>query len=88
MDLVVGHPVRAHREGVKVSKEIYAVQVGSPADIVIVDSYPADIDLWQAGKAIEAASFVVKKGGVIILVTTCPDGVAPASHLARARRAS
>ena len=78
VDLVVGHPVRAHREGVKVSKEIYAVQVGSPADIVIVDSYPADIDLWQAGKAIEAASFVVKKGGVIILVTPCPDGVAPA----------
>jgi nickel-dependent lactate racemase len=78
VDLVVGHPVRAHREGVKVSKEIYTVQVGSPADIVIVDSYPADIDFWQAGKAVEAASLVVKKGGVVILVTPCPDGVAPA----------
>ncbi len=76
--LVVGHPIRAHREGVKAAKEIYTVQVASPADIVITDSYPADIDLWQAGKALEAASLVVKKGGVIILVTPCPDGVAPA----------
>jgi len=76
IDLVVGDPVKAHRKGVEVSKGIYSVEIPSTADIVVVDSYPADLEFWQACKGVYAADFVVKKGGVIILVTPCPEGIA------------
>ena len=46
-----------------------------PADIVVADSHPFDIDLWQACKGISVAELVVKPGGTIILVTPCPEGL-------------
>ena len=46
------------------------------ADIVIVSSYPADIDWWQGEKGLIAAYFAVKEGGVIVFCTPCPEGVA------------
>ena len=46
------------------------------ADIVLVSSHPADIDFWQANKALYAAERIVKRGGDIILVTPCPEGLA------------
>jgi len=47
-----------------------------PADIVIVSSSPADLDYWQASKAISCAYFAVKKGGIIIFVAPCTEGLA------------
>lgn len=74
--LVCGDPVRAHREGCRIARQVYGVPVPRAADIVIADSYPADVDLWQGAKAIFAAEMAVKDGGVIILVSPCPEGVA------------
>jgi nickel-dependent lactate racemase len=76
-DLVAGDVDVAHREGMKRSKEIYGVTVTGKADIVIAEAYPTDIDLRQAIKAICSADLVCKDGGVIILPSECPDGVAP-----------
>lgn len=75
VELVVGSMIKAHRKGAAVSKEVYGVRIPAKADIVIVESYPADIEFWQACKAVDAASLVVKKGGVIIVVTPCPEGI-------------
>jgi nickel-dependent lactate racemase len=46
------------------------------ADIVVVSpgGYPADIDLYQAYKALDNALEVVKRSGVIILVAECAEG--------------
>lgn len=72
-----GDLVDAHRAGCRMAKEIYGVKIPQ-ADIVITDSYPADLELWQAAKGIYSSDLVVKDGGYIILVTPCPDGVAKA----------
>ena len=74
---VAGDPVAAHREGVYQSLRIYGAAMPDLADIVLADSYPSDIDMWQAAKAIFACGLAVKKGGTIVLVTPCPEGVAP-----------
>ena len=73
-----GDPVEAHREAAVLSLEVHGTPVPGPFDIVIIDSHPADLDLWQAGKAWPAARAVVRPGGVVVLVSPCPEGVSPA----------
>ena len=73
--VVSGDPVKAHREGVKVAEGVYGVRVPAKTEIVICDSYPCDVDLWQAIKAIYAAELIVESGGTIVLITPCWEGV-------------
>ncbi|WP_408955400.1 nickel-dependent lactate racemase [Natroniella sp. ANB-PHB2] len=70
-----GDLVEAHRAGCELAKDVYGVEIPK-ADIVITDSYPADIELWQAAKGVYSSDLVVKEDGYIILVTPCPEGVA------------
>lgn len=69
-----GDPVQAFRAGCRESLRISSIEV-QPADIVVADSWPFDIDLWQACKAVSVAELVVRPGGTIILVTPCPEGL-------------
>jgi lactate racemase len=75
--VVAGDPVAAHRAGAALSRPIYGVSQPELADIVVVESYPTDIDLWVAAKGIYAAELAVREGGVVILVSPCTHGVAP-----------
>lgn len=77
VDIVAGDPVKAHREGVEISKRIFGLRISRVADIVVADAKPMDIDLRQAIKAVCASDLVVKKGGVIVLKARCPEGVSP-----------
>jgi len=81
IDAVAGHMIEAYLAGCKISREVFGVRVPRQADIVIVDSYPKDIELWQAAKALYAADLMVKKGGVLILVSPCVEGVSRAHPL-------
>jgi len=67
---------QAFNEAVKLVDEMYRVLVDQRADIVVVSAggYPADIDLFQAYKAVDNALDVVKRNGVIILVAECAEG--------------
>ncbi len=67
---------QAFLEAVKLVDEMYRVTVDRRADIVVVSpgGNPADINLFQAYKALDNALEVVKRGGVIILVAECPEG--------------
>jgi nickel-dependent lactate racemase len=71
-----GDFIAAHREGVKVVDAMYKVSVES-TDAVIVScgGYPKDINLYQAGKALDNAAGAAKEGGAIILVSECRDGI-------------
>jgi nickel-dependent lactate racemase len=75
VEIVAGDCVEAHRAGVEVSRRAWGVPVPEPADIVIVSSYPADIDWWQGEKGVIAGYFAVKEGGVIVFATPCPEGL-------------
>jgi nickel-dependent lactate racemase len=73
--IVAGASQPAHRRGVELARAIWEVPVPHLADIVLVSSHPADIDFWQANKGLYAAERIVKRGGDIILVTPCPEGL-------------
>jgi nickel-dependent lactate racemase len=79
IEVVAGDPIQAYRTGAKRSFEIYRSKLPQEADIVIADSYPYDSDLWLAAKGIYASELAVKQGGIVILVSPCPEGVSP-SH--------
>jgi nickel-dependent lactate racemase len=70
-----GDPIKAFKEGCKKSLDIFGAELKEPVDIVIVDSYPADMELWQASKGIYSADLALKQGGVIIIITPCPEGI-------------
>jgi nickel-dependent lactate racemase len=71
-----GDPVSAHREGCKLSRELNSVRLPRRADIVLVDSHPADRDFWQSAKGVYAGTMAVRDGGTLILVAPNPEGVA------------
>jgi nickel-dependent lactate racemase len=75
LEIVSGDFVAAHRRGTEVSRRAHGVAIPAPADIVIVGSYPGDIDWWQAEKCLVAAYFAVKQGGVVVFVGPCYEGL-------------
>lgn len=75
--VVTGNPIDAHRRGCEVSASVYGVSTPGEVDIVMVDSYPNDLVQWQAINGIFPAGLVVRRGGHIILVSPCPEGVDP-----------
>jgi nickel-dependent lactate racemase len=74
-----GHFVEAHRKGIEFAKEIYSVEIPFRSDITIVSSYPADIEFWQAEKGLYSADLSTRRGGGILLLTPCPEGIS-ATH--------
>lgn len=77
VDIVCGDPVEAHRKGAQIARRVFGQRLRSPADIVVADAASMDMDLRQAIKAVAAADIAVRKGGVIILLARCPEGIAP-----------
>jgi nickel-dependent lactate racemase len=67
---------QAFIEAVKLVDELYRVTVDRRADILVVSAggTPADLNLYQAYKALDNVLDAVKRGGVIILVAECPEG--------------
>jgi nickel-dependent lactate racemase len=52
------------------------INVGRPADLVIISPGEIGINLYQSGKAIQAAWNAAKQpGGTILLISPCQDGV-------------
>lgn len=75
--VVAGDVTKAHRVGTKFIEDMFSVCINELADIVITSAggYPKDIDLYQTHKAMENASLAVKKGGIMIVVGECRDGL-------------
>lgn len=67
---------QAFLEATKLVDEMYRITVDRRADIVVVSpgGYPADINLFQAYKALDNALEVTKRGGTVIIVAECPEG--------------
>jgi len=77
LKIVAGDHKNAFFEGVKFAEKIYKIPVKKESDVVIVSSggYPKDLNLYQAQKSISATHSIVKKGGTIILIAECSDGI-------------
>jgi nickel-dependent lactate racemase len=72
-----GDVVKAHRAGCELSGRVFAAHMPRRADIVLIDSHPADRDFWQSAKGPYAGTMAVKDGGSMIVVAPNPEGVAP-----------
>ena len=74
---VAGDVKKAHREGCRYLDLLYAKPIHNLAEIVVVcqGGAPKDLNLYQTQKALDNAKHAVKKGGVIILVGSCKEGL-------------
>lgn len=75
--VAAGAPKAAHEAAVALAEPVWVVPIPALADIVVVSSSPADIDYWQAIKGLFCAEMAVRRGGDIILVSPCPEGISP-----------
>lgn len=58
------------------ANEVFCTPCHKKGNIVLtVAPYPMDIDLYQSQKALENGKLALEKGGIIILVSKCRDGV-------------
>ena len=74
---VAGDVTEAHRVGCAYLDKMYRCLIPERADIVIVSQggAPKDANLYQTQKALDNAKHAVKKGGTIILIGACPEGL-------------
>lgn len=72
-----GDAVKAHREACRFLDGIYRKEIPHKADIVLVSQggAPKDLNLYQTQKALDNAKHAVRKGGIIILIGSCREGL-------------
>ena len=72
-----GDSVQAHRSGCRFLDGIYVKEISNRADIVVVSQggAPKDLNLYQTQKALDNAKHAVKKGGIVILIGSCLEGL-------------
>lgn len=77
---VAGDVTKAHRVGCAYLDEMYRKPIPERADIVLVSQggAPKDANLYQTQKALDNAKHAVKKGGTIILIGACNEGLGSA----------
>jgi len=69
-----GEILDIHKKGESVLGSVNAAKVSKAADVVIIAARHEGIDLYQAGKAHNAARKAVKTGGRIVVLAPCTDG--------------
>ena len=78
---VAGDVTKAHREGCRYLDKMYRKKIPHRADIVIVSQggAPKDANLYQTQKALDNAKHAVRKGGTIIVIGACNEGLGSAA---------
>ena len=75
VDVVAGHLREAHLAGIERSKENYAFRLDEPADVTITSAYPYVEGPQTIKPIIPASLLATKRGGSVIIVVTCRDGM-------------
>jgi len=73
---VAGHFIAAQRRGVEYAQSLYGVKVKKRYPLVIVNSYPFEMDFWQCTKAFWSGELMASDGGMVVIVSPCPEGTA------------
>lgn len=76
-DLYCGNWISSHRAACEAYAAEHTIKINEKRDLVIVScgGYPHDINMIQAHKALEAASYACSEGGTIVLLAECVDGL-------------
>ena len=76
-----GDIIALHELAAELLYDRRVIHVDQPADLVIISAGEIGINLYQSGKAIQAAWNGAKKpGGTILLISRCQDGVGSAGY--------
>ncbi|HJX39695.1 MAG TPA: hypothetical protein VJ714_13935, partial [Anaerolineae bacterium] len=78
--VLIGEVEAAQREAVAALKAVYGAPVPKLADVTITSAYPLESDLIQSGKSILLADDITREGGMVILLSACPDGAGPVMY--------
>ncbi|MBS3782173.1 MAG: nickel-dependent lactate racemase [Candidatus Thermoplasmatota archaeon] len=62
---------------VEVAKRLFGVSIKQRSEIVVTAAHPIDVNLYQSHKALENGKLALAEGGIIILVSQCPEGIGP-----------
>lgn len=73
--VVAGHWHKAWLKGCETVAQVFGVDIGKKADLVIATAggFPKDINLYQGCKTVDNAIFACKDKGTIIFMLDCPD---------------
>ncbi|UCF96591.1 MAG: nickel-dependent lactate racemase [Spirochaetaceae bacterium] len=77
--LSAGHYIDSHRRAVPLAQKLYGLPISRKSAVLVVGSTPADLDFWQAAKAIFNCQAAVEDGGWLVLLAPCAEGI-PAEH--------
>ncbi len=71
-----GDYIQAHKAACQLVEEQNGVRIKERTPIVIATcgGYPKDINLYQSQKSMDNAAMAVAPGGVVILLSECPEG--------------
>jgi nickel-dependent lactate racemase len=75
LEIVSGHPIKAHEAGIEVCRDVYGVECREAGDVTIASAYPHE-DGPQIIKPILPAVMTTRTGGTLILVASCEEGLA------------
>jgi nickel-dependent lactate racemase len=79
-----GHIRDSFSRAVYQARRVYCRPIPARADIVLtVARFPMDIDLYQSQKAVENGKLALRKGGILILVSPCRDGIGDRAYYDR-----
>ncbi len=75
--LFTGKPVSCLKAGAPITAQLYGQSFDEPFDITIAScgGNPKDLCLYQAQKGLNHASQCTKKGGHLLLLAACPQGI-------------
>lgn len=77
VELLAGEPVAVLEQGAITCAALYGIRINKNYDIVVAScgGSPKDLCLYQAQKGLNQASQAVKKGGEILLLAACHQGI-------------
>lgn len=70
----VGDPIKAHREGVKLAREVYKTEMPERRDIIVTNAYPLDTEMFQIVKALWMMGRLHDGGSTTVLLAACSEG--------------
>jgi nickel-dependent lactate racemase len=77
--VLAGNPWSAHSLACDIEKEIVQTEIDHQVDITLVTNggAPLDLDFYQTVKGIDTAAKITRRGGAIIMASSCDSGVGP-----------
>lgn len=72
-----GDLIKAHQKGCEICRNLFGIPLQEKSELVFASAggYPKDINLYQGSKALVNAVRAVKKGGTLILLSECSEGI-------------